>query len=327
MKIATITVNPAIDQTVSVDNFQTGTVNRSRTMRFDAGGKGVNVASFLADYGLDVAVTGFLGEENADVFERHFQRKGIEDRFIRVPGETRINIKIMDEASQVTTDLNTPGQIPGEYAVSRFYEQVEAMSEACECFVLSGNLQAGLPSNFYADLIRFLKSKRRSVILDTSGEALAEALKAGPNIIKPNIHELSALVNEPLDEVNDAYSSAVSLINEETAMVVISMGSGGALFVEKDNAFIAHPPAVSVKSTVGAGDAMVAGLVAGLSKKLSLKDCARLATAFSLSAVTRLGRDLPKAGVIDEFIKQVEITPFVFEQTAGTTRPDGTNQR
>lgn len=310
MKIATITVNPAIDQTVSVDDFQIGTVNRSRAMRFDAGGKGVNVASFLADYGLDVVVAGFLGEENADVFERHFARKRIEDRFIRVPGETRINIKIMDEAGQTTTDLNTPGQIPGEYAVSRFYEQVEAMSEACECFVLSGNLQAGLPSTFYADLIRLLKSKKRMVVLDTSGEALAEALKAGPNIIKPNIDELSSLVHKPLAEIADVYSSAISLINEETTIVVISMGSDGALFVEKDRAFIARPPAVVVKSTVGAGDAMVAGLVAGLRKKMLLKDCARLATAFSLSAVTRLGRDLPKPGVIDEFQKQVEITPL-----------------
>jgi len=311
MKIATITLNPAIDQTVSVDNFQVGTVNRSRAMRFDAGGKGVNVASFLSDYGLGVMVTGFLGEENADVFERHFQRKGIEDRFIRVPGETRINIKIMDEANQTTTDLNTPGQIPGEYAVSRFYEQVEAMAEACECFVLSGNLQTGLPSNFYAELIKFLKSKNRMVFLDTSGDALVEAVKAGPNIIKPNIHELSALVNKPLTEISDAYSSAISLINEDTTNVVISMGSEGALFVEKDRAFIARPPAVVVKSTVGAGDAMVAGMVAGLSKRMSLKDCARLATAFSLSAVTRLGRDLPKPSAIEEFQKQVEIIPFV----------------
>ncbi|MFN8411735.1 MAG: 1-phosphofructokinase [Anaerolineales bacterium] len=308
MKIATITVNPAIDQTVSVDNFQMGTVNRSRAMRFDAGGKGVNVASFLADYGLSVMVTGFLGEENADVFERHFQRKGIEDRFIRVPGETRINIKIMDEAKQTTTDLNTPGQIPGEYALSRFYEQVEAMAEACDCFVLSGNIQTGLPPTFYADLIRFLKERKRCVVLDTSGDALAEAVKAGPNIIKPNIHELSALVNKPLHEISDIHTSAISLINEETTIAVISMGSQGALFVEKDRAFVVRPPTVTVKSTVGAGDAMVAGLVAGLNKNLSLRDCARLATAFSLSAVTRLGRDLPKASVVDEFQKQVEIS-------------------
>lgn len=314
MKIGTITVNPAIDQTVSVDNFQVGVVNRSQSMRFDAGGKGVNVASFLADYGLDVAATGFLGEENADVFERHFQRKGIEDRFIRVPGETRINIKIMDEANQVTTDLNTPGQVPGEYAVSRFYEQVEAMSEACSCFVLSGNIQAGLPSTFYAELIRLLKSKKCSVVLDTSGDALAEAVKAGPNLIKPNIHELGVLVSQPLDGIKQVYASALSMINEDTTMVVVSMGKDGALFVGSGQAFVARPPAVVVKSTVGAGDAMVAGLVAGLSKKLSLEDCAKLATAFSLSAITRLGRDLPNASVIDDFQKQVELVPFVFEQ-------------
>jgi len=310
MKIATITLNPAIDQTVSVDDFQVGKVNRSQWMRFDAGGKGVNVASFLFDYGMDVAVTGFLGEENADVFERHFKRKDIDDRFIRVPGETRINIKIMDEASQVTTDLNTPGQVPGEYAISRFYEQVETMMETCECFVLSGNLQAGLPSTFYADLIKLLKSKNRHTVLDTSGEALEASLKAGPELIKPNIHELSALVDKPLVELEDVHRSAVSLINAETKLVVVSMGASGALFVDKDQAFVARPPSIPVKSTVGAGDAMVAGLVAGINKKLALQDCARLATAFSLSAVTRLGRDLPKPEVIEAFKKQVEIEPF-----------------
>ncbi|MBI2333499.1 MAG: 1-phosphofructokinase [Chloroflexi bacterium] len=312
MKVATITVNPAVDETISVDNFKLGTVNRSQGYRYDAGGKGVNVASFLADYGIPVTVTGFLGEENADVFERHFSRKNIEDRFVRVPGETRVNIKIMDEVNQATTDLNMPGQVPGEYAISRLMEQVEAMSEACECFVLSGNIQSGLPIRFYADIIQLLKSKKRRVVLDTSGDALAESVKVRPNIIKPNIHELSALVNKPLDGIESIYSSAISMINEDTTTVVVSMGRQGALFVEKDQAFIARPPDVAVKSTVGAGDAMVAGLVAGLSKKISLRDCARLATAFSLSMITRLGRDLPEQNVIDDFQKQVEITPFVF---------------
>lgn len=317
MKIATITVNPAVDQTVSVDHFQTGAVNRSKAMRFDAGGKGVNVASFLADFGLEVAVTGFLGEENADVFERHFQPKGIEDRFIRVPGETRINIKIMDEANQETTDVNTPGQVPGEYAISRFYQQVEEMTGSCDCFILSGNLQAGLPASFYADLIRFLKSKNCSVVLDTSGDALAEAIQAGANIIKPNIHELGALMNRDFKNLAEVHASAVSLINDETSIVVVSMGGEGALFVEQDGSFIARPPAVTVKSTVGAGDALVAGLVAGLSQKLRLQECARLATAFSLSAVTRLGRDLPAKETIENFREQVEILPFVVNQSGG----------
>ena len=315
MKIATVTLNPAIDQTVSVDNFQAGIVNRSRAMRFDAGGKGVNVASFLADYGMDIVVTGFLGEENADIFERHFARKKIEDRFIRVPGETRVNIKIMDEHNQETTDLNTPGQALGGYAVDRLTEQVEALAEACEWIILSGNLPPGLPSDFYADLIQSLKKKKRSIVLDTSGEALREGVKADPYMIKPNIDELSQLTGKELKELTEVHSAARSLLNDDLQLVVVSMGADGALLVKKEEALIAAPPAVTVKSTVGAGDAMVAGLVAGLAKELALADCARLATAFSISAITRLGRDLPASAEIESYQKQVVITPFEIEQS------------
>jgi 1-phosphofructokinase len=308
MKIATVTLNPAIDQTVSVDNFKPGTVNRSRGIRFDAGGKGVNVASFLADYGLSVAATGFLGEENAGIFKRHFARKGIEDCFILVPGETRLNIKITDERNQETTDLNTPGQAPGEDAVNRLYKQVEALAERCDVFVLSGNLPPDLSSGFYAKLIKSLKKKNRSCILDTSGEALTEGLKAGPLMIKPNIDELEQLVGRKLNKLADVHRAAHSLISENVELVVVSMGAEGALFINRDEAFLASPPSVPLKSTVGAGDAMVAGLVAGFENKLSLVECARLATAFSLGAITRLGRDLPSKDEIKSYQAKVVIT-------------------
>ncbi|MEW6404407.1 MAG: 1-phosphofructokinase [Chloroflexota bacterium] len=315
MKIATVTLNPAIDQTVSVDDFRIGAVNRSRAMRFDAGGKGVNVASFLADYGMDVVVTGFLGEENADIFERHFTRKKIDDCFIRVPGETRVNIKITDEHNQETTDLNMPGQAAGEEAVDRLCEQIETLAEACDFFVLSGNLRPGLSSDFYAKLIKSLKEKNRSCILDTSGEALAEGVKAGPRMIKPNIAELGQLVRRELNGLNDVHAAALSLINDGVELVVVSMGAEGALLVSRDNAFLASPPSVIVKSTVGAGDAMVAGLVAGFADNLSMEECARLATAFSVSAITRLGRDLHGVDEIKSYQAQILITPFVVQQS------------
>jgi len=310
MKIATVTLNPAIDQTVSVDNFQAGTVNRTLSSRLDAGGKGVNVASFLADYGLEVAVTGFLGEENAELFERHFARKKIEDCFIRMPGETRVNIKIMDERNQETTDLNTPGKAPGEDDINRLSEQVKALAESCEWIVLSGNLPPGLPSNSYADLIQSIKMKNRQIVLDTSSDALVEGLKAGPRIIKPNIDELGHLIGRELSDLTDVHSAARSLLNEDVQVVVISMGGDGALFVKESESLLAVPPSVTLKSTVGAGDAMVAGLVAGSVKNLSLADCARLATAFSLSAITRVGRDLPAREEIESYQKQIVITPF-----------------
>jgi len=315
MKIATVTLNPAIDQTVSVDNFQAGTVNRTLSSRLDAGGKGVNVASFLADYGLEVAATGFLGEENAELFERHFARKKIEDCFIRVPGETRVNIKIMDERNQETTDLNTPGKAPGTEDVDRLSKQVQALAESCEWIILSGNLPPGLPSNFYADLIHSLKRKNPQVVLDTSGDALLEGLKSGPRMIKPNIDELSHLIGSELNELAEVHAAARSLLNADVQVVVISMGGDGALFINENESLLAVPPSVTLKSTVGAGDAMVAGLVAGSVKNLSLADCASLATAFSLSAITRVGRELPARDEIESYKKQIVITPFEIEQS------------
>ena len=111
-RIATITLNPAIDQTVAIPNFLAGSVNRVRDFRCDAGGKGVNVAAFLADFGLPVTATGFLGQENPHLFERFFKQKNITDRFVRIAGRTRTGIKIIDETKQETTDINFPGQAP-----------------------------------------------------------------------------------------------------------------------------------------------------------------------------------------------------------------------
>ena len=111
-RIATITINPAIDQTVAIADFSAGRVNRVQDFRSDAGGKGVNVAAFLADYGLPVTATGFLGRENSRLFERFFRQKKITDRFVRIAGSTRTGIKIIDEVKQQTTDINFPGQPP-----------------------------------------------------------------------------------------------------------------------------------------------------------------------------------------------------------------------
>ena len=107
--VATVTVNPAIDQTVAIANFSTGDVNRVESERCDPGGKGVNVAAFLADLGFPTAVTGLLGRENASYFEQLFAHKGIVDRFVRVPGRTRVNVKITDRVRRRVTEINFPG--------------------------------------------------------------------------------------------------------------------------------------------------------------------------------------------------------------------------
>lgn len=320
MKVVTITLNPAIDQTVRVDHLRTNSVNRGQAMQFDAGGKGVNVASYLADYRLqmpaprvdaasivEVVVTGFLGQENTALFESLFSKKQITDHFVRIPGQTRTNVKISDEANQETTDINMPGQSPPPASIRALYEKVDALLPTTDWFVLAGNLPPQVPLSIYATLIAQIKAYGKHVALDSSREALREGVLARPDIIKPNIHELEQLVGRELVGETAVIQAAHQLLNEGIKLVVVSMGEQGALFIDQQQTLKAIPPTVPVKSTVGAGDAMVAGLVAGQIQGLSLADCARLATAFSLGGITRVGAHLPDSATLQSFVNQVSV--------------------
>ena len=307
MKIATVTLNPAIDQTVRVEQFQPNTVNRGQEMRLDAGGKGVNVASFLADYGSDVAVTGFLGQENSEIFERLFANKGIEDKFIRIPGQARIGIKIVDEVHQQTTDINLPGPMPPAEALPQLLRTIDQLAVSCDWFVLAGAVPPGVSTMIYATLIDQIKAQGKLVVLDTSGEALRAGVLARPAIVKPNVDELQQLVGHPLADQAALEQAAVELLDAGMELVVVSMGERGALFVDHTTTLLAVPPRVTVKSTVGAGDALVAGLIAGLAQGLDLADVARLATAFSLGAITRVGPHLPPAEALEAYAQRVSV--------------------
>src|SRR5258708_8685957 len=145
MRIATVTLNPALDQTVRVDHFRPNTVNYAQMMQFDAGGKGVNVASFLADVGLTTTVTGFLGQDNAGIFEQFFASKHIDDQFVRIPGRTRTGGKIVDEANQHTTDINMPGLLPPAEARDSFLNTIERLTASSARFPLSQHPPPALP--------------------------------------------------------------------------------------------------------------------------------------------------------------------------------------
>jgi 1-phosphofructokinase len=308
MKIAAIALNPAIDETVRIDGFQVNTVNRGRSMQFHAGGKGVNVASFLADSGYSVIVTGFLGEENAAIFEQFFARKRITDACVRLPGDTRISVKIVDELNHQTTDINMPGLAPSVEALARLHDTIEQIVADCDWFVLSGALPPGVPDTLYATIIERLRQRGKKVVLDTSGTALHHGVLAHPTIVKPNLAELQELAGFLLDDEEAIERAAHSLLdNMGIELVVVSMGERGALFVEQDTTLLAVPPSVSVKSTVGAGDAMVAGLIAAKIQGLNLTGCARLASAYALGRITQIGSQLPTPAAIQAYIEQVAI--------------------
>jgi 1-phosphofructokinase len=304
--IVTVALNASIDQTVSIPNFIAGEVNRVAWEQSDAGGKAVNVASFLADFNHAVAVTGILGSDNQELFLHLFAEKNLIDRFVRVPGHTRVNIKVVDEARREVTDINFPGLTVEREALDDVLRTLDTLAEdSAEVFVLSGSLPAGVAPTIYRDITTRLKARGRKIVVDTSGEALAHAIEAAPDMIKPNIDELAALVGHALDSEAAIVAAARALRKRGIDRVVVSMGDRGAIFVTADAAVYAAPPPVQIRSTVGAGDAMVAGTIHATLQNLDVEGCARLATAFSVGALGEIGPRLPPRDVIAAFAQRV----------------------
>lgn len=297
MSLVTLTLNPAIDQTVTLDALTPGSVHRARSVWADAGGKGVNVACCLADWGLTVAATGVLGQDNAAPFAGLLAAKGIDDRFVWIPGETRTNLKLLDAASSDTTDINLPGLDIGPSTVEAVRAVLAELTGPGSLAVLAGSLPRSVPIDTYARLTSELKRRGARVVLDASGPALAAALAAGreslPDAIKPNQHELEEWAGRPLPAIADVLDAARTLQRGGIALVCVSLGAEGALFVSAEGACRALPPPTRVASTVGAGDALVAGLVAGLHDRLALPDLARRALAFAAGKLSRTGANLP----------------------------------
>jgi 1-phosphofructokinase len=305
--ITTLTLNPAIDRTVTIPGFTAGAVNRVENTCDRPGGKGINVAAALAEHGNVVAALGFLGRDNESAFTAFFDECGIEDHCLRLSGATRVGIKISDPVRHETTDINFPGLSPSIHDLMELRGQLSQLSGGW-C-VLAGSLPPGVPASIYRDFITLLKERDVRTVLDSSGEALREALKASPDLIKPNVHELEEHLGRALPTEADVIAAARELVAGGVKLVVVSRGADGACFVTADEAVVARPPSITVRSTVGAGDAMVAGIIAAQLSNAPLVDTARLATAFSLSALTRTDEDHDMRAAVDAFVKRVEITP------------------
>ncbi|PWC47829.1 1-phosphofructokinase [Azospirillum sp. TSA6c] len=311
--VVTITLNPAIDQTITVEALKPGSVHRAKAVRHNAGGKGVNVASCLADWGTPVAATGLLGTGNAAPFEALFQAKGIADAFLRLPGETRVNIKIADLAANDTTDINLPGLSADAGAVDRVRETVLGLVELGTPVLLAGSLPEGLPADAYAALTADLAAAGARVVLDSSGAPLAAALAstgALPHCIKPNRHELEDWAGRPLPTNADLLNAARDLHRRGVSVVVVSLGADGALFVDGARALHGQLPPVQALSTVGAGDAMVAGLIAAFQQDGGLEDVARLSVAFAAAKLGCFGPNLPDPATVRSLAAQVALTPI-----------------
>ena len=288
-RILTITLNPALDLTVRVPHLEPGEVNRSQALLSHAAGKGLNVAQVLADLGHSLTVSGFLGEDNQQAFNALFARRGFADAFIRVPGETRSNIKLAEDDGRVT-DINGPGPHVNDLAQHALLDKLDHIAASHDAVVVAGSLPRGVSAQWLRELVLRLKALGCKVILDTSGEALKEGLRAGPWLVKPNAEELSEALGHPVSSVASQVAAATELQTLGISHVVISHGADGVNWFSRGTQPLqALPPKVRVASTVGAGDSLLAGMVHGLISGHSPEQTLRSATAIAAMAVTQIG--------------------------------------
>lgn len=291
--ILTVSLNPAIDRTCELDELMTGQVNRLKKSVAVAGGKGINVTKVLRRFGMPVMAMGFLGGSNGSLIENAVNDMGADCTFTRTSAETRMNTNVITKDGSVTEILE-PGAAVTEEEICTFLSQYEAMLGEAEIVVLSGSLPTGVREDFYAELIRLAHEAGSFVILDSSKEALKEALKAGPDCIKPNKKELETLTEKEFAGEEEIGRAAKDLMKQGIKYVVVSMGEKGLLFISEKETIKAVPPKVTAVNTVGCGDCVVAALAMGFFTKKETEEIAVQAAAVSAANATTLENgDIP----------------------------------
>jgi 1-phosphofructokinase len=258
--IVTLTLNPSLDRTIEVDRLTTGTVIRATSARLDPGGKGVNVSRALLANDVPTVAVVTAGGTDGEQLIRLLEADGIPLRAVRVVGRTRSNVTIV-EPDGVVTKLNEPGAILAPEELDAVAAMVLAATEGASWVVTCGSLPPGVPTEIYARLCEFFTAAEVRVAVDTSGPALLAAVEAGPSLVKPNREELAEAVGRPVGSVGDVVEAAEELRDRGARTVLASLGADGAVLVEEEGVTIGEAPVAEPRSTVGAGDALLAGFL------------------------------------------------------------------
>lgn len=288
--ITTVCMNPALDKTVTVDSLQKGQVNRIRSSRTDVGGKGVNVAVVARRLQLDAQVIGIAGEDGLIRIRQAMDAEGVQHAFLPVEGAVRVNTKVVSLDGSGVTELNESGPAMTADVLAEFFALAREKAQGSDAVVITGSLPPNCPAGTYRELIRALSGTR--CILDVGGAELVLGVEARPFLVKPNHHELAAALRTELKTMEDIRRGAQSLVDAGAENVVVSMGKDGALYVGAEGAFYAPEVPVEVHSTVGAGDALVGGLLYGLTKYGTMREAFRCGVAAGTASVMTEGTQL-----------------------------------
>lgn len=306
--ILTITLNAAIDKTYTVDNFIPGNNFRPKEMHALAGGKGLNVTRAALALGHEVTATGFLGGHNGAFIEDGVKAMGALSEFVHVDGESRICIAVLDPVNNTTTEIWEKGPVISAQSCEALLDKLRLLIPKASVVTASGSLPQGVPSGIYADIARLCRSMDRPFILDTSGAALLEGIKGQPYMIKPNIHELEAILQRHIESDDAVMIAAKDLAhNSAIDIVAVSMGDKGSLVWAYDKAYRVIAPKVKVVDAVGSGDSMVAGYAAAMERGYSIEGMIRLGSACATANVLTYGAGTIEPDMVQKFFDELEI--------------------
>ena len=306
--IVTLTMNPAIDLSTSVERVVAEHKLRCSPAVRDAGGGGINVARVATRLGADVKALYPRGGETGALLRRLIDKEGIASLSVHVAGDTREDITVVEEATGEQFRFVFPGPELSEAEWRKCLAAIAALKGSPAFFVASGSLPPGVPDDFYAEAAKCAKLCGARVIVDTSGPALSQALEEGVFLIKPNLRELRQMTAEPLDDQAGCIDAARRLVEAgRTEIVALSLGHDGALFVTRDAAWRAPALEVELVSAVGAGDSFVGGLTWSLSAGHGLEQAFRYAVAAGSAALLTPGTELSRAEDVHRLYDRVKL--------------------
>jgi len=315
--IATITLNPSLDEYILVHGLAMEETNRWVGRRRYAGGKGIDVSRAIHEMnGISIAY-GFIGGPNGRLVEILLDEEGVLFSFTPIKEETRTNFIIADTKTSQQTIIGAPGPRISPKELNRFTKKMRHIRPSPRIMTVCGSVPPGIPPTIYHDTILESKNFGVRTILDATDQWLAEGIKAKPYLIKPNVHEAEILLGRELPDEETIIKAAIDLVEMGVEIAIISRGKDGLIAISQDRAYKAIPPQVKVRSTVGAGDCTVAGLALKLAYGKSLKEACRLAVAMGTAAVLTPGTELCHKADVEKLLPGVKVQKIPLNQPVG----------
>jgi len=287
--IYTLTLNPSVDYIIELDEVQLGELNRIGNPSKFAGGKGINVSRVLNRMGVSSEALGFIGGFTGDYIVDQLKKENISANFVQVDEDTRINVKVKADTE---TELNANGPVISEEKFAELKEKISELTSE-DLLVLAGSIPSTLPKTTYEELVEICHKNNVSFVVDAEGELLNKVLPYNPFLIKPNHHELGELFDTTITSVEEVIPYAKKLLERGAQNVIVSLAGDGAVLVNEHETIISTVPKGELKSSVGAGDSMVAGFLAKYQETQDIRAAFRYsvasgsATAFSIGLCTK----------------------------------------